>query len=408
MRLFAAPTKAKDIVSIQGSVLGGWNFLDKTQDEVPVIAAKLLDAGTTRKSKKVLREGLAARGIHLSFSAGGDRTFFSGNCLPEDLPYLLQTVAECLREANFAQEEVTTAKTRTLGEFEELKTDTRAQAGAALSRLLYDPKHTNYAVPLATSLQRVRAVKRADLLSFKKLYGRAGLVLAMAGDIKAAAALTAAEKAFAKLPAGDGSVATKMRNTKAPTAKEEFIAIKDKANIDIYLGASVPFTYNDEAYLPFTVFTSMLGGRGLSSGHLMRTVRERDGLTYGIYAVPAGFGDGADGMFRIWGTFSPDTYARAVDVTRTEIARFRKNGITEDILQKKKEEIAGSYAIGLSTTGGLAGMLHTLGREGKPLSYADTVTDLIRAITISDLRAVEALIPFDQLSLAAAGTLPQA
>ncbi len=95
-RIFAMPMNTKDIVTVQGSVFGGWNMLPKEKEEAAILAARLFDAGTKRTSKSLLRERIEGPGASLSFSVTGNRTSFGLSCLPEDLPLMLKTVAECL------------------------------------------------------------------------------------------------------------------------------------------------------------------------------------------------------------------------------------------------------------------------------------------------------------------------
>jgi zinc protease len=403
-RVFIAPTGVKDIVSIEGSVLGGWNMLARDKSEVASLASDLLDAGTTKKNKEVIRGALAERGASLAFSSTGDRTTFSGSCLPEDLSAVLKIAAECLAQANFPVSELKVTKERAVGDFEEEKSDTRTQASSALSRLIFDSKHVNYSETTAEQLQSALSVTRSDLVNFRNMLGYGGLVLALTGDVQPASVRKSAESAFGILKQGTKQPVPKQKNTKPIIASEKYISISDKANIDTYLGSAIPLTYNDSLYLPFVTMLSMLGGRGLSTGHLMRTIRERDGLTYGIYATPIGFGDEADGGFRIWATFSPATFNKAVDATRKEIKVFLTTGIQDKVLQTKKDEMTGSYLVGLSTTRGLANMLHKIAVEGKSLSYIDEYPDLIRSISLADIHTVADFIQIKKLSLAAAGT----
>lgn len=403
-RIFVAPMRTKDVVTFEGSVLGGISTLPQEGAMIQSLAVDLLDAGTTAHSKDELREALAARGISLSFGTGIDRTSFSASCLPEDLGYLLNTIVECLSSATFPPKELALARERMLGEIEEAKTDTNYLASIALGRALYDPAHINYPYTIEQKTSYLKKITRADLVSFRKQLGRGGLVLSITGDVTVPAAERAVRSAIAKLPKGTTAAPAKKMNTKKPATTETLIPIKDKANIDTYLGAAVPITYDHPLYTAFNVFCGMLGGRGLSSGHLMRTIRERDGLTYGIYVRSAGFSGLLDGYFRIWATFSPATFKIAVEKTKKEIKTFLSIGLTPEALLKKQDQIAGSYVVGLSTTGGLASMLHSIGAEGKPLSYIDAYPDLVRAVTVDDLKAVAKLIPFDKLSLAASGS----
>lgn len=404
MRLFATRTGVKDFVSIEGSVYGGHYLLPPDLQMVPRLAAGLLDADTKRHDKETLRNLLAARGVTLSFSTGADRTYFTATCFPKDVRFICDTIAECLSEAQFKKGEVENERTRTLGELEELKAQTNPQAASAFSRLVFDPTHVNYDEPLARTIELVKRASRTDLAAFQRRLGKGGLILAIAGDIDPQKVLRDAARAFTKLPEGTRELPPKPVNRKAPEPQAKLIPIPDKANIDTFLGVPVALTYGHGLYLPFLVLTSMLGSGGLYSGHLMRTIRERDGLTYGIRATAYGFSEGADGALRVWATFSPQSFDHAVAQTRKEIAWFFKNGITQDALRTEQDHAVGGYAVGLSTSRGIASMLHKIGREGKPLSHIDEYPSLIRAVTLDDLRAAAALIPLDKLSLAAAGT----
>ncbi len=403
-RLFSARTGVKDLVYVEGSVFGGWNMLPRRRGEVSVLAAELFDAGTKGKDKTTIRETLAARGATLSFSSGDERTYFRGSCLPEDLNHLLGILVECLGESIFPLAEMKSAKERLTGELIEQRTDTRLQAAIALSRLIYDPKHLNYEETVEERMRELARSERAELLDCRKFVGQGGLVAAIVGDIDPKTALAAAERAFKKLPEGTTDAPEKEPNARVQEGKIAFVPIPDKANIDVYLGASIPLTYNDPLYLPFIILSEMLGGRGFTS-HLMATVRERDGLTYGVKSIPTGFTGGSDGTFQVWATFSPARYEESVAVLRREIDLFFKGLITQERLDQRKEEMRGLYVVGLSTTRGLASALHQIGRRGRGLSFIDDYLTLVSAVTLKELHDAAALIPLSKLSLAASGTL---
>ncbi len=403
MRFFAVRTGAKDVVTINGSVFGGSNMLPATQVELPDIAAELMDAGTTNKSKEIIRESLGERGASISFGAGGDRFSFSASCFPEDIIFVLKLIVECLSEASFPVSEVKSAKERALGDLKEEKSDTGRLASSALTRMIYDSSHVNYEPSLAARQKSIEAVTRAELLKFRKMLGQGGLVLSVVGDVQPESVLIEAKKIFVQLPTGTQISSPKAPNKKLAHEAAEKIVVSDKANIDVFLGLTLPITYDDPLFLPLVVLLQILGGRGFTS-HLMSTIRERDGLTYGVYAWPAGFSDLADGSFRVWATFSPQKYDESVAALKKELTYFFTNCITEERLAARKIEMAGDYLVGLSTSGGLAGALHTIGIEGKKLSYLDEYSESLNAVSLADLKAAAKFIQLDKLALAAAGT----
>lgn len=404
MRFFVARTGAKDTVAIHGSVLGGYHMLERKLQMVPRLATALLDAGTKTKNKEMIRTALSARGASISFSSGGDRTHFHATCLPEDTEFVLKLIAECLSDAIFPASEIALQKKRTLAELEETKTQTHKIATDEFFRTVYDRLHANYAEPLSERIAQTKRSSRSDMQAYKRLLGQGGLVLAITGDISPEQLLAKAERIFNSLPPGTERMTEKKLNANAPKAQEKLIFVPNKANIDVIMGAHVPFNYDSPEFLPFTVVTNMLGGRGLSTGHLMRTIRERDGLTYGIYATPVGFGNHADGAIQIWATFSPATYDKAITATKKEIRAFFDTGMTSSALETKKVELAGRYVIGLATAEGLAGALHSIGIEGKPLSYIDEYPNLLKTITLKQVKNVAAHIPFGEFTIVSAGT----
>ena len=402
-RIFIAPTKAKDVVTIVGSVFGGEYMLPRALEQAAGIAAELLDAGTKSKSRDVLRNSLADRGASISFTAGGDRTHFSATCLPEDLFFVLKIITECLHESVFPVAELKSVKERVHGDLFEEKSDTRAQASSALSRILYDTSHVNYTTPTAIQIKEVSTITRPNLMTYRSLLGKGGLVLAIVGDVQVNDAKKAIDKAFKNLPTGTLKATTKKANTKKSEKIEQKISIPDKANIDVYMGAVVPITTKSDSYLPFTVLSNMLGGRGFVN-HLMQTLRERDSLTYVAYAMPSGFGEDTHGSFRTWTAFSPEIYEKGIAALRREVDFFFTKGITKEAMQTQQDRMTGSSVITLSTTKGLAHSLHGIGVQNKPLSYIDEYPELIRAVTLQDLHNIAALIPTSKFSLAAAGT----
>jgi zinc protease len=403
MRFFASRTGARDMVAISGSIFGGWNHMPLEKGEVPGLAAEIMDAGTARKTKDQIRESLAEHGASLSFSPGGDRLHFSGTCLPDDISFLLKMIVECISGAAFPAAEVKTAKERTLAEIEEEKNETRSLASTALSRMLYDSTHVNYPDTLAVRKKKVEKVTRAELLAFRKMLGQQGLVLALTGDVQPESVLKEAKKIFSTLPKGKLTEPQKALNKKKAESREELITIPDKATIDLFLGASIPLTIEDPLYYPFVILFQMLGGPGFTS-HLMKTIRERDGLTYHVRALLRGHDNKADGDFRVYVSFSPQRYTESVAKLREEIRIFFKEGLNKKDLEARKTEMIGSYKVHLSTARSLANRLHQIGEEGKDIGYLDEYPDLVNAVTLKDLHAAAALIPLDKLSLAAAGT----
>lgn len=404
MRLFASKVPTKDILTIEGSILGGPRCLPRGKGVIASLTAELLDAGTTKHSKLVFRTLLADKGISLSFSSVRDRIFFSASALPEDYETVLALLSECLQRALMDEKELVLVKEREQGELLEAATDTRTQASIALSRLLYSPAHPNYEESIEETKKALAGVTRKEVYAHYKTLGRKGLLFVVVGDIAPKEALKKAIKYLSKLPEGSVQLPIISAEKALPVAVEKRVGIKDKANVDTYFGSAVPVTVVDDTYYPLSVAISMLGGRGLSTGHLMRTIRERDGLTYGIYGSLSGCDVTTTGFIRIWATFAPTVYSGAIERVKREIALFLKTGITEQTLRTKKDEMKGSYQVSLATSHGLASALHTIALHNKKLSFIDEFPQKIESISLQQVQDVAPVLAPSNLAIAASGT----
>lgn len=403
--LLVAPTAVRDLVVIEGSVYGGPSHFSGEKMLLPALAASLLDAGTATKSKEVIRNALAAKGISLSFGAAGDRTYLSAQCFPEHVGQVFTVIVECLTQAAFPEAEIKNVNALAQGALAEEKSNTRARADRALRQALYAKGHMHYVGSIEEEEVAVRALRRADFVAYRRALGRGGLVLAVAGDVDPRAVQALAERACKKLLPGTDAPAPKASNTKKRAAEQTLVAVADKANIDTRLGVTVPVTLEHPLYLPLVTVLDALGG-GFTS-HLMQTIRDRDGLTYGVYAALAGARTDLEGYVKIAASFTPDRFYESVAKLRAETALFLSTGITDTVLEETKARMIGSYVVSLATTQGLAAALHRLGVEGKALSYLAEYPDRVRRISLTEALEAAALISVEALTLTAAGTIPK-
>ena len=126
------------------------------------------------------------------------------------------------------------------------------------------------------------------------------------------------------------------------------------------------------------VGTAILG-RGFT-GRLMGTVRDRDGLTYGIGADMTEDSI-ADGAWSISATFAPSLLDRGVASTRRVLDQWWRDGVTDAELGARKQGLEGAYLVGLSTTSGLANAILALVQRGYDLSWLDGYPEAIKALT---------------------------
>ena len=90
--------------------------------------------------------------------------------------------------------------------------------------------------------------------------------------------------------------------TYAHSRRRRCIITFNKENVDVFLGVAANVRVTDDKYVPLSVAAELLGSGGFT-GHLMKTVRDRDGLTYGIYARLRDVSNNHPLLFMISATF---------------------------------------------------------------------------------------------------------
>ena len=136
----------------------------------------------------------------------------------------------------------------------------------------------------------------------------------------------------------------------------------------------------------------------------MNTVREKEGLTYGVYSYLSGFQYGADGYISIWSGFPKEKFAQGRAAILREINSIVKNGPSKEEVRRHCERFTASYKVRLSNSGAFAASVHELAAEKRPLSYTDEFPKQVSKLTEAKVTAMlkKYLIPA-KLSEAAAG-----
>ena len=371
---FVVPTQVKDVITISGSMLGGMLF--SNNNKISSLTSSMLDKGTRNKSKHEINNQLESIGAEISFISSNRHINFTAHCLKPDLDTVVQLIAEQLREAVFPEDELDILKKRIIANLEISKDDTKKQALVNFIREIYPEGHYNSRNTIDQAIKNIDVLKTDDLVSFhEKTFGLGSLKIAAAGDIS--------NDLFS------GLIKTHFDGWKDQTVKqlEQSVSsierkqsslnknINDKTSTDIYIGQTVELSESSEDYLSLMMGIYILGGN--FSARLMQTVRDEQGLTYGIGSTLAGCSYGINGHWHTWGTFAPDLVDKGIASTLEQIKKWYDNGISKKELDAKKTTINGLFKVSLDTTGGVIDKILTNAEKGREITYLDNYTKLI-------------------------------
>ena len=288
----------------------------------------------------------------------------------------------------------------------------RAATLAALAKAARNPRSLSSRLWLSDAFERhpygrntvgsatsVAAITRADLAALaSRQFRRNTLVIGAVGDIAPAELAALVDRIFGNLPKGEGDPAL----PEAIPADGGALLVKHSAvpQSSVTFGQA-GLKRDDPDWYAAQVLNEILGGGGFR-GRLMKEIREKRGLAYGVSTglVPYRYA----GL--ILGSVATENgrVAESIALIRQEWQRMRDEGPTEDELRDAKIYLTGSFPLGLDSTGRIAGLLVRMQRDGLGIDYLDRRASLISAVTLDQARAVaRRLYDSSRLSFAVVG-----
>ncbi len=398
------PTAVKDVVTIAGSMPGGDLFAGEGNIVVPTLVGMMLDKGTTRQDKFQIASRLEKAGAGISFGVGDQMVSINGRSLRKDLAMVIDLMAEQLRMPAFSAEELETVKKQFIGGTRRSLEDTGAMAGQAMGRTIFPQGHPNRPHTVEELLEAAPDVSVDELKRFHdRYYGPQHMTLVFVGDVDAGQIQAYLAKAFAGWKGGVPVMNSEATAPKAGAPQERVVPMPGKTSVTMLVGQATGIDYHHPDAIALRVGTAILGSG--FTGRLMSTVRDREGLTYGIGAGVSG-DTYSDGSWAISATFAPDLLDKGIASTRRELQKWWSEGITADELKARKTNMIGSYQVGLSTTGGIAGALLRAASLGYDMKWVDEYPQKIDALTVEQVNsAIRKHLNPATMTVVKAGTL---
>jgi len=346
--------------------------------------ASALMRGTTNRTFDQIYEELESAGASVGISGATHTTGFGTKSLAEDLPLMLDILADVLRHPTFPNDEVEKLRGEILTDLEERAHDTRRMASLIFSELAYPEAHP-YARSCAGYIETISELSRDDLVGFYAGgYGPQGMVIVVVGAVRTAEALTQIEAAFGDWEGHSYERGPLPEAPRITETRQRAITIAGKTQSDVVLGyPGPPRTAPD--FLDAVVCNTILGVFGLM-GRLGEKVRDEQGLAY--YSFSQIEGGPGPGPWRVNIGVNSANVERAIASVRAEIARICEELVGEEELGDNKAFITGSLPLRLETNEGVARAILDMERYDLGLDYLQRYTDLINEITAERVRAV--------------------
>jgi zinc protease len=356
--------------------------------------------GTQRRAFQKLYDELESVGASFGYSSGTHYTGFGGRSLVEDLPLLLDVMADTLQNPAFPADQVEKLRAQMLTGLAIRAQDTSDMASLAFDELLY-AGHP-YSRADEGWPETVQAIALDDLLEFhRKYYGSRGMVISIVGAVEPEKAVSEVERVLGGWQNEVQGDAPALPGFKPPTETvHKHYSIPGKSQSDIVIGTHGP-RRSDPEYFSAALGNNILGQFGLM-GRIGDVVREQSGLAYYAYSsLSTGIGPGA---WYVSAGVNPSNLTKATDLIKQELMRYVDAGVTTDELSDSQANFVGRLPLSLESNGGVAGSLLNIERFNLGLDYYRQYPDLVNAVTVEAvLETARKYIDPERLVVATAG-----
>ncbi|MCV2894817.1 M16 family metallopeptidase [Lentibacter sp. XHP0401] len=323
------------------------------------------------------RDALAAS---FSYSVYDDTLTVSAKFLSENRAEALELLRQSLTSPRFDQDAIERVRAQVISGIRSDEKDPSSIAGQAFDARIYG-SHP-YGSDKSGSIETVSALTRDDLLAaFKATVAKDRLYIGVVGDISRDELGPILDALLAGIP--DTGAPLPADATPAFDGETVIIPFETPQSVAMFGQPGVPFDHPD--YFAAYLLNVVLGGGGFES-RLMQEVREKRGLTYGVYSYLVDK-DGAD----VWlGSVQSanNRVGEAMEVIKAEWARMQSEGVTETELEDAKRYLTGAYPLRFDGNGPIANILVGMQMQGMGTDYIATRNDRVNAVTLEQVNRV--------------------
>jgi zinc protease len=356
-------------------------------DGVPGLAMltnAMLNEGVPGKDVGAIAAGFESLGAEFGNGAYRDMAVASLRSLSaeEQREPALRLFNEVIGQPTFPEDALVRIKNQVLAGFEYQKQNPGKLAGLELFQRLYG-EHP-YAHPSDGTAESIPSIGREQLQAFHaKAYAAGNSVIALVGDLSRNEAEKLAAQVSAALP--PGPALPKIAQPEEPKAGVSHIDFP--SNQTHLMIAQLGIDRRDPDYAALFLGNQIFGGGGFGT-RLMEEVREKRGLSYGVYS---GFSAmQARGPFMVNLQTRAELSTGTLQLVKDLLRDYLASGPTQKELDDAKRELAGSFPLSTSSNAAIVGQLGSMGFYDLPLSHLEDFMREIQALSVEQVKAAMA------------------
>jgi predicted Zn-dependent peptidase len=352
----------------------------------------MLFKGTKNRSAKEIANSIDKIGGQLNAFTSKECTCFYAKVLDTHFDIALDVLADMFFNSKFDSEEIDKERGVVIEEISMYEDSPEDLVHDLFSQAVWSGNPLGMSI-LGTEDSLENLNKERIVNFFNENYIPQNIVISVVGNLKHNEVVTTIKSYFDKAEKKDNSAA----NIIMPRFEPEY-TLKNKVTEQVHLCMGFSgVDIRSKAFYPMLILNNVFGGA--MSSRLFQKIREDRGLAYSVFSYPSSFED--CGLFSIYAGSKPDNLKSVASLIMEEIREIKKTGITEEELYDSKEQLKGSYILGLEST---SGRMISIGKSELLLDRIYSPAEVLERINNVDMSSVSSIIKhiFDTDSMGAA------
>lgn len=335
--------------------------------------------GTERRDAEQIAIEMDAIGGNINAYTSKENTCFYAKVLDEHLDLVSDVLSDITFHSVFDPEELKKEQGVVLEEILMNEDSPEDLSGEESNMLFFGDEAL--ASPILGSKESVRAFTRESLLAYKnEFYVPNNIVVSVAGNFEEQALIDSVTKWF-DIPASPRANEPILQ--RFPGGKREKLVEKDVEQVHICM--TLPgFARDSEGQYPLAVLSNIFGGS--MSSRLFQSIREKLGLAYSVYSYPTSYT--GTGTLTLYAGTGEKQAKEVLNRMMDEMERIRREGITNEEFNRSRDQLKGSYLLGMESSSARMNALgKTLLLQKREYSEQETLRR-IECVTMDDIERI--------------------
>ncbi len=349
---------------------------NSTNNGISHFIEHMLFKGTNKRSAKEIAACIDNLGGQINAFTGKECTCFYTKTLDEHMDIAVDVLADMLFNSKFDKKDIDTEKRVILEEISMYEDSPEDLVHDLLSEAVWNGDPLGY--PILGTKECLEDITRDRIIEYmEQMYTPQNIIISAAGNFDENHLIDTLTRYFGGWNR-KGTVVTDYNAVNFIPGK--VVKEKDIEQVHLCLGFE-GMEHGDKDLYSLLAVNNILGG-GMSS-RLFQKIREETGLVYSIYSYPSSYKRA--GLFTIYAGMNPNHLDIVLELILDEIDILLKKGIDHDELAKSKEQLKGSYMLGLEST---SSRMNSIGKSELLLGYIHTPEEILQKIEDVNMESV--------------------